>query len=133
MRRFIEDEFQSAYVAAIDATGLPRIAIVIDWGLAGGTLPRHGAPRAPYDVRPLLSRQEVVAVTCPETLRPHSAGNAEVVSEQRQRDERQSRGGNQLASETRARRTQSDVVLKGFAWPDDPIDRKRREGVTLSS
>jgi hypothetical protein len=39
--RFIEDEFQSAHVTAINAFRLRQIAVVGDLRLAGRTLPRH--------------------------------------------------------------------------------------------
>ena len=49
---------------------------MVDLGLAGGTLPRHGEPRAPYDFRQLLSRQEVIGVKCPETPRSRCSNPA---------------------------------------------------------
>ena len=41
VRRFVEDQFQPADVAAIDATRSPSVAIMIEWGLARRTFPRH--------------------------------------------------------------------------------------------
>ncbi len=43
VRGSIEDEFQAADVAAIDATGFWSVAIVADLRLARGTFPRHRA------------------------------------------------------------------------------------------
>ena len=45
LRRRIENEFQSADVAAIDAVGFWRVAIVADFGLAGRALHGIDAPR----------------------------------------------------------------------------------------
>ena len=56
LRRFIEDEFQPAHVAAIDSISFWHIAIMADLRLAGGALPRlqRRAPRERITViRPL--------------------------------------------------------------------------------
>jgi hypothetical protein len=45
VRRVIQDEFQPAHVTAIDSTELRCVAIVIDLGLAGRTLPGHWGNR----------------------------------------------------------------------------------------
>jgi hypothetical protein len=39
---FIEDELESADVAAIDLFRFQRVALVLDEAFAGGTLPGHG-------------------------------------------------------------------------------------------
>jgi hypothetical protein len=41
-RVLIDHELEAADVAAIDLFRLRRIAVVPDFGLAGGALPRHG-------------------------------------------------------------------------------------------